>query len=275
MKWCIHKEDSDITNFTFLNERGFAYGDGVFETIRVVNGKLPLWSLHWQRLQQSLIRLKIEALNEQAILDQINALTSKQGEYKIKIIVTRSNNIDPSKTYTPDNHAAQCYIGVAPLNSSKIKNNTRKLVQLNTQLAKQPLLAGLKHLNRLEQVMASIELSTQSADEGIVCDTDNFIIECTRHNIFWVSDNCLYTPDLGFAGVAGVMRQWILEQASSLNISYRIARYPADALKTADEVFISNAIHGIVAVSSIDSRLYSQTAISQKLQERAQQQLGF
>ena len=116
------------------------------------------------------------------------------------------------------------------------------------RLARQPLLAGIKHLNRLEQVLAAAELARSEADDALVCDTAGAVIESVSGNVFLVRDGRLCTPALDQCGVAGVMREVVIEAAASTGIDVEETLLRRSDFAYADEVFLCNAIRGIVPV---------------------------
>ncbi len=132
-----------------------------------------------------------------------------------------------------------------------------KLCRVNTALGINPALAGLKHLNRLEQVLIKAELEAKEADEALVLDTAGLLVECCAANLFWRKGKQLFTPDLSGCGVAGVARQRLLRLAERLG--YRVAQVRAapETLDRADEVLISNALLPLLPVRQIEFRHYS------------------
>lgn len=139
-----------------------------------------------------------------------------------------------------------------------------------TRLARQPLLAGMKHLNRLEQVLARAEWQDDYA-EGLMCDTNGQVIEGTRTNLFLVrSDGTLVTPDLSQSGVAGVMRAQVLESAAAMGLPCLVQAVTTDMIESALELFLTNSLIGIWPVRRIESRKYVVGKISQTLQAALQ-----
>jgi 4-amino-4-deoxychorismate lyase len=236
-------------------DRGFAYGDGVFETCRMINAKIPLWDFHKERLLTSCKKLFIAVelhLIETQLNDLISFLDAGDTNATIKIIVTRGQGgrgysipNDTSPTIVIGAFAAASY--PEPYFSEGVAAQVCKL-----RLSCSQHLAGLKHLNRLEQVLARAEWNDENIAEGILFDTNNYLVEGVFSNIFLVKNNELFTPNLSESGVAGVMRRVIIENiAPELSIKTHIGQYDLQSLVSADEVFLSNSNYGIWPVRKI------------------------
>jgi 4-amino-4-deoxychorismate lyase len=188
-------------------DRGFTYGDGVFETCRMINAKIPLWNLHIERLIASCKKLSIP-VTASVVQDFLAQLLSQIAPENlvsavIKIIVTRGQG---GRGYgLPNNIQPTICIGVFPPGSYPECNYSQGVsVRICAQrLGCNSNLAGLKHLNRLENVLARAEWKDEKFVEGLLFDTNNNLIEATMSNIFIVNNGDLYTPDLTEAGVAG------------------------------------------------------------------------
>lgn len=118
----------------------------------------------------------------------------------------------------------------------------------HTPLSIQPRLAGLKHCNRLEQVLASLEWNDPQIQEGWMSDTEGYLVEGTRTNLFFLKQESLFTPLLDRCGVRGVVRQWVLQQATSRGLRIQETRIRPEEIFAAEEVFVTNSIWGIVPV---------------------------
>lgn len=133
-------------------------------------------------------------------------------------------------------------------------------------MSRQPLLAGLKHLNRLEQVLARAEWQDTEHAEGLMLDQAGRVIEGVFSNLFLVRDGVLITADLKRCGVAGVMRAELLFQAVSLGISTQITDIPLEQLQWADEVFVCNSVYGIWPVRAYAALHWPVGPLTRKLQ---------
>ena len=266
-----------------VSDRGLAYGDGIFETIACINQKLHLWSRHWQRLQQGAKQLDLELPEQQSLLNWIErALTEKNNlpEAVVKIIITRGSGGRGYKS--PEQPQPRTIITVHPWpehNDNDYQQGISAMV-CQTCLAPQPSLAGIKHLNRLEQVLAAQELSASNSREGLMLEcapADNdkpakkIVTEGVSSNLFFVSRGQLFTPEITYSGVNGTIRSELLERAQALGIPLTPGRYELQDVLNADEVFFTNSIFGILPVSRIiyqqgqKSRHYQQRDVSMQL----------
>lgn len=226
-------------------DRGLAYGDGLFETLRLVNGQPLLLSLHLARLQEGCQRLALQ-LDSSALLAEIQQLcqVSTCQDQVLKIIISRGAG---GRGYKPTaGLAANRILMLLPfVEDVEAISHGIQLYNCQTLLARQPLLAGLKHLNRLEQVLAAAELP-QNCTEGLMRDSSGHVIEGTRSNLVLVLDDQRVTPDLSQCGINGVLRQWLCSVAG---VSSRTVTLPM--LLAATEVFMCNSVFGIYAVTAL------------------------
>ncbi len=266
-----------------VSDRGLAYGDGIFETLACINQKLHLWSRHWQRLQQGAKQLALEVPEQQTLLNWIEqALAEKNNPSLavVKIIITRGSG---GRGYiSPEQPQSRTIITIHPWpehNDNDYQQGISALV-CRTCLALQPSLAGIKHLNRLEQVLAAQELSANNCREGLMLEckfaendkpAKKIVTEGISSNLFFVSRGQLFTPEIIYSGVSGTIRSELLERAKALGIPLATGRYEMQEVLNADEVFFTNSIFGILPVSKIiyqqgqKSRLYQQRDISMQL----------
>ena len=227
-----------------LQNRGLAYGDGLFETIAVRAGRPSLLARHLDRLALGCQRLAIEA-DIPLIRDELLRFSCQVGEGVVKLIVTRG---DSQRGYAPAAGAAARRIlqaGPPPAYPSVNAEQGVSLFACTTRLAEQPLLAGLKHLNRLEQVLARAEWQTAEHAEGLMRDSHGRLVEGVYSNLFLVHDGVLSTADLSRCGVAGVMRAALLERAPQEGIETKVRDLDLADLERADEVFVCNSVYGI------------------------------
>lgn len=234
-------------------DRGFSYGDGLFETCRCIEGQIPLWAFHRERLLLSAKRLMIPVDEQllQSYLDQILDLAKSIPDTVVKIQITRgiggrgyrvAGDVNPT-------YVVGLYAGL-PLETDAF-NNGVEVCLCNQRLGRNSALAGLKHLNRLEYILARAEWGDEFA-EGLLRDSDDNFIEATASNLFVVSRGQLLTPDLAATGVAGVMRRTIAELlAPQLGVTVQVSSLKLDDLIAADEVFLSNSVFGIWPVNQI------------------------
>ncbi|WP_086480477.1 aminodeoxychorismate lyase [Oceanospirillum sanctuarii] len=234
-----------------LTDRGLAYGDGVFETFRLIDGEVLLFDRHWQRLSESLKRLNIPLPLTEAELKTGFKTVISDGVGVAKLIVTRGSG---GRGYrVPDQPDSQWILQGFPLPES---NSDHYLSGVGVRscelkLSDQPVLAGMKHLNRLEQVMARSEWQDEYF-EGLLFSQTGALIEATMANLFIIQGSQLLTPKLDLCGVQGVMRDAILNSdvaiLPGITESKESALYES-ALLNSDAAFICNSVRGIIPLT--------------------------
>ena len=247
-------------------DRGLHYGDGLFETLAVDAGTPLLWDAHLQRLLSGCERLRMPAPDVNVLADEAAQLCAGQTRAVLKIIVTRGPS---ARGYAPPRHAVPTRI----LNRSPWPDHPAAYARYGvavdwcaTPLARNPLLAGIKHLNRLEQVLARAEYAAPQA-EGLMCDTERAVISGTMSNLFIVSGGTLVTPDLSQSGVAGVLRAQVLIVARARGLGCREAWLKPAEVEAAEELFLTNSIIGLWPVTRLGARTYPLGEITQTLQQ--------
>jgi 4-amino-4-deoxychorismate lyase len=255
-----------------LNDRGFLYGDGFFTSIALKNEKILLWSYHLKRIEESCRRFHL-TINFEKLEQDIHAFLKESFSNEsgllnhgiLKIIITRK---DTGRGYSflaqnKTKNKAQ----------EKIKKNANIIFQLfeytdyqqlinkreqglrlhicNTRLSRNSLLAGLKHLNRLEQVFAASEFDRELFDEGLMLDNDDNVIEGTMSNIFILLKSEVLTPSLEFSGVEGIMKSYLLNELDSTPYKVKETTIKLEQVMQAEAIFMSNAILGCCPVRTI------------------------
>ncbi|MGM0632303.1 MAG: aminodeoxychorismate lyase [Pseudomonadota bacterium] len=237
-----------------VTDRGLQYGDGLFETIRVGKGRPTCWRKHLDRLENDAARLGIpldRSLIEQEsfhFLDKIIPSISNDGEGIMKLIVTRGSG---GRGYRPpDSPRPSRIIQWHPLppGLAQQQRDGMAVMQCAHPVSVNPALAGIKHLNRLDQVMASRELRAPY-EEGFMLDPQGMLVEGTRSNVFMVQAGRLWTPALECCGVAGVLRSILLDRAPGEGLEVLSTRRQVTTLMEADEVFVCNSVAGILPVT--------------------------
>ena len=248
-----------------LKDRGLAYGDGLFETIAVRGGRIPLLARHMARLADGCRRLFI-ALDIAQMEAELQAFAAQFDDGVAKLVVTRGEG---QRGYAPPQPCQPLRIlQAAPLPQYPAAHAEQgvRLFPCETRLAEQPALAGLKHLNRLEQVLARAEWQDAECAEGLMRDSSGRVIEGVYSNLFLVVAGRLISADLSRCGVAGVMRAEILQQAQSLGLPIELRDISFDELLGADEVFLCNSLYGIWPVRALQERHWSVGPLTRKLQ---------
>lgn len=250
-----------------VTDRGLQYGDGLFETLAAFEGHCPWFEAHYQRLVTGCERLAIPQPDKQVVLQEVETAAAGQAKAVIKILLTggeggrgygRAIGLQPNRIVMryawPDYPASHWRDGV-------------ELKLCQTRLGCNPVLAGIKHLNRLEQVLARNEWQDNDYAEGLMCDEQGNVIEGTMSNVFIVRDETLYTPRLSHCGVTGVMRGWVMDKADELAINVQETTLSIDDIKQADEVMLTNSLIGLWPVNNFESRNYQPGPICQTLLE--------
>lgn len=225
-------------------DRGLAYGDGLFETMRVHRGNIPWLDAHLQRLQGGAQRLGIPLPEAALLRSEIAAMCVNENAVVLKLIVTRGAG---GRGYAPPTHPDPTWI--LSLHDAPPPMQSVDIVWCETAFADQPALAGIKHCNRLEQVLARREVVAANADEGLMCDASGNVISATSANLFVRDGDDWCTPKLDRAGVAGICRDWLLCHAP-----VRETVLDRDAVQRSPAVFLCNAVRGILPVRRLDAR---------------------
>jgi len=267
--------NGQLTDKISVYDRGLAYGDGVFETMLSFYAEIPLWDYHLARLKRSLSRLKINLLDSDSLKDIVKDHLDSSQQQIIKITVTRGTG---PRGYSPSNSTEPTTIISVTDHNNKSDVFIEKGVKVSfceTCFSRQEKLAGLKHLNRLEQVLASTEFIDSGHDEGIMMDEMGNVISATMHNIFLVTDGALITPDLNYSGVLGVMREFVLSLAREEGIPVSIKDVSLSELLAANELFLTNSIHGIWPICELDSNILLVGKITSRLQSRVMEVMPY
>jgi 4-amino-4-deoxychorismate lyase len=251
-----------------FRDRGLAYGHGLFETIGVCNGHPRFLDEHLQRLLTGCHRLAIP-VEPETVRQEVMGFAALLGNGVAKLIITAG--VGERGYANPQPAVPQRLLLSAPTPSYPPHNAASgvRLFPCKTRLASQPLLAGLKHLNRLEQVLARNEWQGSEYAEGLLLDHDDNVVEGVFSNIFIVHKNVLITPSLEKSGVAGIMRAYLLRIASDLHIKTVIRPLSLTAFLSADEVFICNSQYGIWPVCSYADHAWRIGPLTRKLQQIA------
>ncbi len=233
-------------------DRGLQYGDGVFETITICDGQPLLWQQHLDRLFSGCQRLQLSEPTEEILLEEIETLCSHSDKAVCKIIVTRGAGgrgyavSDGMKT----SRVIACYDWPEYPNGMRQDGVSIRVCEF--RLGWNPGLSGIKHLNRLEQVIARNEWQESEIFEGLVLDIEDNLIEATMSNVFLLQDNHLLTPDLSRCGIAGVVRDVIINYARELGFDVAVKDLSIDDVYQCDEIFLTNSLIGVCPVREIN-----------------------
>jgi 4-amino-4-deoxychorismate lyase len=242
---------SDVVPAT---DRGLAYGDGVFRTLAVRAGLPVLWRRQYAKLASDCARLGISCPSADKLRDDVAAVTANQVSAAVKIIITRGNGERGYRVPEAPHPNRVVLASALPAYPDTYASQGIAAHLCQTRLGTQTALAGVKHLNRLENVLARSEWEGNAYAEGILLDVNGNVIGGTMTNLFMVERGRLITPQLESCGVAGVTRELLLERAAADGIPFSTVAITLDRLMAADETFVVNSLIGAWAVRSIGDK---------------------
>ena len=256
-------EDSEA--YLSVDNRGFAYGDAVFETIKV-NSKPLFWEAHYFRLMASMRILRMEIpmhftpeFLESQIMDLVDTQSEKAKSYRVKLTVFRAKG----GYYTPTSNAVKFTIALAPLDSDIYNSHTDSCeIELFKDYFIAPnLLSTLKTNNKAINVVGSIFAKENNYDNCLLLNTNKNIIEALNGNVFLVKDNVIKTPPLADGCLKGIIRDQLIDMISkSDNYDLIETSISPFELQKADEIFITNVIQGIKPVTKFRKKTYTAVA---------------
>jgi 4-amino-4-deoxychorismate lyase len=233
-------------------DRGLQYGDGLFETIAVPGGRPRLLDWHLERLAEGERRLGFPASDGDTLRREID-IVSSGSRCIVKLIVTRGSG---ERGYRPPRPARPTRIVVAwdwPATAAAAATGAR-VGWCRTHLGRNPALAGLKHLNRLEQVLARAEWDDGVMDEGLMCDDRGHVIAATQANLFAKVGGRWATPRLDECGVAGVMRRAFCAWQAGRGAPVEELAMTRAHVEAATALLLTNALAGAWPVSALEGR---------------------
>lgn len=249
-----------------VSDRGLQYGDGVFETLDVLNGTPLFLQQHLLRLELGCRTLLIPCPDFSLLTAEARQLTANADMAVLKLIVTRGcggrgyrqpAEVSPTRILSLHPH---------PDYPQQFHDDGVKLRFCRKQLAINPDLAGIKHLNRLEQVMARAEWQDDEIQEGLMLDSEQRVVEGTMSNLFWLKHGILHTPPVDQCGIAGIVRGLIMALAQSAGIAILERHASRDDVLAADELFVTNSIIGIWPVRQLEQQHFTVGNVTRRLQ---------
>lgn len=244
--------DGQASDALFLNDRGLAYGDGLFETIALRDGRLLSWEAHIERLRHGCVVLGLPPPAAAQLFDEATEVAGGYRRGIVKIILTRGAG---GRGYRPPSTVRTRRIVAWHDWPADLDAHDAQAVPTwlcHQRLGFNPQLAGIKHLNRLEQVLASAEWPAPQYFEGLMQDFDGLLVAGTRSNIFVLRDGELLSPDLTRCGIAGIVRQAVIDAAPRHNLKSLITSIAMTSLTASDELLICNSVFGLRVVARID-----------------------
>lgn len=243
-----------------VSDRGLAFGDGVFRTLECIDGVPRLWRWQYARLCADASALSLVPPAEGLLLAELAQASTGLARSVAKITLTRGSG---PRGYAPSPESCSSRIVSASAWAGYPQQLGQQGIQMmvcGLRLARQPRLAGIKHLNRLENVLARSEWNDPAIREGLLLDSQGEVIEGTMSNLFLLRDGQLQTPWLDQCGVSGAVRAWIMQQES-----VECVRISLPQLLAADEVFVCNSLAGIWPVASLAGRHWDSFPVAQRL----------
>lgn len=255
-------------------DRGLAYGDGVFRTLKVIKGMPKHWPTHYQKLFQDCCSIGIVCPDAEVLMHDFTKLFSvEEDSATAKIIITRGEG---ERGYNPPAITNPIRIMLKSELPDYPKQRFDEGVRLyvcNTRLSHQKQLAGVKHLARLDNVLARMEWTDPDYADGLMLDHEGHVIECVSANIFARYGEDLLTPKLDYCGVSGVTRGQILSHAKQLKLKPREAQISLAKLLEADEVVMCNSLFGVWQVRQIEQKQWPKLPLAASLKQRIDEQV--
>lgn len=249
-----------------VRDRALQFGDGVFETFAINNGEALAWDRHISRLLAACLRLGIVCPDSHLLQGEAMSLCKNSQRAVLKLIISRGEG---GRGYQLPQHAQTTRIFSLhdwPEYPPEYEREGIVAGIFGMRLGRNPALAGMKHLNRLEQVLLKKELSETNFAEAIAMDINDEIIEGSMSNIFLVKNDQLFTPDLSYAGVEGIVRASILELSNDIKLKSEIKRLKLEDVHDADEIFFCNSLAGIWPVKQIGETRFGIGPVTRKIQ---------
>jgi 4-amino-4-deoxychorismate lyase len=232
------------------SERACQFGDGLFETLAVIEGSPCLWSLHLQRLLLGCERLALPKPDTRRLERECARVCKDVDQAALKIFWTAGNSLRGYRR--PAEVKPTCLLQLSPW-TRPADDDTWRLTLCNYRLSENPVLAGIKHLNRLDQVLGRNEWLEKDIDEGLMRGQDGSVVCGTMSNIVVDRAGQLMTPAIKSAGVCGVVRSCLLEQGQRHNTPVLVGELHVADVKKADAVYMMNALIGVRRVSRFEN----------------------
>ncbi len=250
-------------------DRGLAYGDGVFRTIECIEGQPLLWETQFACLQRDALALGLNVPEPDVLKSEVCRVAEGLPRAVAKIIVTRG--VGQRGYAVPEQAVATRIVSAARWNGypDELARDGITVRECTLRLALQPRLAGIKHLNRLEQVLARSEWNDPAIREGLMLDSEGYVIEGTMTNLVLVRSGVCHTPLLDRCGVSGTFLDWLRTETPVHG-----GRYTLDDLRAADEVWLGNSLAGIWPVARFGERHWEDFTVARHFQARWRQRTG-
>jgi 4-amino-4-deoxychorismate lyase len=257
--------NGEPTRCVEVSDRGFQYGDGVFTTVPVWQGVPLFLALHLARLEHDGRRLFLPAPDRDGLIREARILCESQVEGVLKIQLTRGSGGRGYRCPEPAVGTRVLSIHPPPDYPPELREDGVEARICRTRLGINPSLAGIKHMNRLEQILARAEWPLGDIREGLMLDAEGHVTEGTMTNLFLVKDGVVYTPKLDLCGVAGIMRGLAMAAAAELGLTVEEKRIVLDDVYAADELFLTNSVIGVWPIRRLERQNYPVGPITREI----------
>jgi len=263
-----------VADSVAATDRGLAYGDGVFRTLPVRAGKPQCWQLHYSKLTNDCAALAIACPPKEVLGRELEQLARESADFAAKIIITRGSG---TRGYAPPQPASPTRIVMTAVLAEYPAEFSRSGITAHlcaTRLSFQPRLGGVKHLNRLENVIARAEWSDPAVAEGLMLDAQDHVIGGTMSNLFIVEDGALVTPELSHCGVAGVTRERIMKSAAKEGIACREESISQARLFDAQEAMLVNSLIGAWRIGACAGKRWAAGTFTARVRKWLDEEVG-
>ena len=253
--------NGEFTDGISVMDRGLQYGDGVFRTLKAESGRLRWWKDQYEKLHQDCQALHIQCPEEPLLETEAGRIAALADIGVVKVMVTRGAG-QRGYGWTGQAEPTRIVIGYA---AGQPVTEAIQVRWCDLKLSRQPQLAGIKHLNRLENVLARSEWNDPAIAEGLLTDEAGQVIGGTMTNLFMVEEDTLVTPDLSNCGVAGVARIRLLRAAAKHGQSMKIEAITPERLLQSDQILLCNSLIGIWRVEKLGDKVWPDNGWADKL----------
>lgn len=243
----INEQPLDVID---VRERGLAYGDGHFTTATIVDGKVQLLQAHLTRLQLAQSRLKLKPIDWFSLTSHLEQVASAFSHAVIKVIITAGSGGRGYSRVGAEHPNVFVTVSTFPSHYLTWQQEGVELGLAELFLSSHSSLSGLKHLNRLEQVMIRSELDERTEQDILVCDHQGYIVEASCANVFWLTNGRWYTPCTESCGIDGIMRQVLIDYLTDV----QVGRYQTSAIENIDAMMLTNSVMGVVPIKSYQKK---------------------
>ncbi|MGX2039204.1 aminodeoxychorismate lyase [Methylocaldum sp. MU1018] len=257
--------NGQATRCVDLADRGFQYGDGTFTTMPVRRGVPLFLSFHLARLERDCQKLLIPFPGAECLKSDVRTLCAEQPDGVLKIQISRGIGGRGYRLPSPIQVTRVLSLYPSPDYPPELRKNGVEVRLCASRLGINPRLAGIKHMNRLEQILARAEWTAEEIREGIMLDAEGYVVEGTMSNVFLVKNGALYTPKIDRCGVAGVMRSITIGTALERGVAVAESRITLEELYAADEVFLTNCAIELWPVNRCEHRTYGVGTVTQEI----------